>query len=987
MMSKHYTRFTPKLGIFILLLLLTQIGYGQICNCDDETTVITTENSSDGFESYVVNNLLPLNGNWSLYPPTGSYNPISATVVNNIVHCGNKSIRLQYSNNQPVDIRYELNGWRITLYMYVPSNKSARISFLDVNNDELTEINFGTGTTAQVTSGSFSTSFSYPKNEWFRFSSHTLHPEYTALFLNYDNVASLTVGHDTGYLNLYANETGDQFYVDKICHMHYSGALVNCSTILEPVCLNYSNIPAGNNDCYALVDGFLADEHHLCQSSGGSACDDAMPIDCGETLMSTTLGETFKFYRPDYGSCLPQNTSNDFRAPDKVFRFIKPDNTGDVGITLCSKTLNVDLDVFLVDDCGQAWSGNPQIVVNVPPNTPPNSDINCIGSGTSAVDQNGYDTDYIEYKDLPAGEYFIIVDGQHWQTPGEINDAGPFELTLTCKDLDCEFSEPITCNQPKLSESMFGENNVSVFCSPDPNPSGSIDPLPPGAGCTGVERVYQFEPNFSGPATITLYGFSSNENLELFLLEDCDHTTCLAHSTNSSGTVETITYDVIAGHTYQIVVDGYKGSLSNFNIVVNCCESPQYLNCATTGNITHYYSGDGNNLKFTFTSNTAPASGYQWLVRQNGNIINSQAGTANSTTITFNAAGNYEVCIPRINNMGCVEYCCYPVNPGNPFNCNTINYTYNQSANSYQFTPQTPGTNGQWLVDNGNNPPSPINGSLPVSGCVKRTISYRYFDGSYWRYCCRVIWICNPFSCGDIKVKYKPSNNEYEFSLDGSNSNWNSFSWTIDETSQNIGNTQNIIYVPPVPNPNDCRVFTYSLRYWDGAAWRMCCIPVYICNPENCGSNIQYTYDNSQKILSFFSANGNLSNIHWFLNGMEVNQVSVQQNGTYAAAMFYYDNSLKYYRACKSTISVPVVGTQESDLDGAVIYPNPASQKIYVQCQRPIEIIELYDLSGKLVLTEVKDNFISVLDVPRGIFFIRVYTSKGVSNHKVVLVE
>ncbi|MGB4961118.1 MAG: hypothetical protein WBO36_16660, partial [Saprospiraceae bacterium] len=212
-----------------------------------------------------------------------------------------------------------------------------------------------------------------------------------------------------------------------------------CATEYTPQCLNLSNVAVGNNDCYAKEKGYIDLEFSYCGSTNGSPCAGATPITCGQTLSGTTIGESFKFYRPDFGSCLGGNNSNDFRAPDKVYTFNH--TGGDAQIHLWTLTPYVDLDIFLLSECGAAWSDNPRIVVSNVPQNVNNLDIKCIERGISAIDGSGFDTEYIFVKNLPVGTYYIVVDGQHWKNAGQIDDVGDFRLSYHCKDLVCTNSK------------------------------------------------------------------------------------------------------------------------------------------------------------------------------------------------------------------------------------------------------------------------------------------------------------------------------------------------------------------------------------------------------------------------------------------------------------------------------------------------------------------------------------------------------------------
>ena len=551
----------------------------QVCDCSDEDNGLQSEiTSSDGFESYTVNNKIPTGSRWSVFPPSGNYTPGAANVVSNNTFCGSKALRFQYSNNNAEDMLYSISGWRTSFHLLVPSGKNARFSYLDGGNKKVFHIYFkenGILETSDNQTGNFTF------NKWMRVSILTDGDKWR-IFLENEHV--FTIENKTGFMalkaNFYAHTANDLFYIDKLCHLSPSG-FVTCTNEFNPVCLNKSNIQAGSNDCNANSAGYLNKEFHSCSSI--NACEDATPIVCGQTISSTTIGETYKFYRPDYGNCLPQNgKAPDFRAPDKVFKFTKTNNTGDVGIHLVGKTRNVDLDVFLVDKCGQSWVGGGGggeggyigIVVNVPPGTPNNPNINCIASGTSTVQESEFDDDFINFPNLPSGEYYIIVDGQHWKQPGENDDAGAFDLTLTCFDLNCVNAIPIQCDNTLSNQSNInGANNVSVYCSPMALPSGSKEHLPAGSGCTGNEMVYTFVSIKTGEITISLTGIDANEDFELFVFSNCNHTVCLKSSTKPRGVNELINLNVINGNRYYIVVDGFKGTHGNYNLSITGCET------------------------------------------------------------------------------------------------------------------------------------------------------------------------------------------------------------------------------------------------------------------------------------------------------------------------------------------------------------------------------------------------------------------------------
>ena len=67
------------------------------------------------------------------------------------------------------------------------------------------------------------------------------------------------------------------------------------------------------------------------------------------------------------------------------------------------------------------------------------------------------------------------------------------------------------------------------------------------------------------------------------------------------------------------------------------------------------------------------------------------------------------------------------------------------------------------------------------------------------------------------------------------------------------------------------------------------------------------------------------------------------------------------------------------------IFPNPTKDEIFIKSNLPIEKVEIYSLTGVLMLSET--NFtekISVSALPQGVYLLKIYTDKGLAVSKVV---
>lgn len=69
------------------------------------------------------------------------------------------------------------------------------------------------------------------------------------------------------------------------------------------------------------------------------------------------------------------------------------------------------------------------------------------------------------------------------------------------------------------------------------------------------------------------------------------------------------------------------------------------------------------------------------------------------------------------------------------------------------------------------------------------------------------------------------------------------------------------------------------------------------------------------------------------------------------------------------------------------VYPNPSTDKITIELNNDIELksTSLFDITGKQVKVKIKDKTLNVTKLPRGIYLLRIATSNGSFEQKVVL--
>lgn len=79
-------------------------------------------------------------------------------------------------------------------------------------------------------------------------------------------------------------------------------------------------------------------------------------------------------------------------------------------------------------------------------------------------------------------------------------------------------------------------------------------------------------------------------------------------------------------------------------------------------------------------------------------------------------------------------------------------------------------------------------------------------------------------------------------------------------------------------------------------------------------------------------------------------------------------------------------GVDENIVDNLNIYPNPANGYIHVETNYELQRIDVYDVTGKLMISSTKTE-INVSDLESGIYFVNILTDKGCVTKKISVVR
>ena len=398
---------------------------GQVTQCDN-------------FESYTSDQFIsPQSPFWTKWS-TGSDDADVRTYFN----VAEQYLRVERSGSIDPDVVYNLGNrtsgrYRLSWELNVAAGRSAYYNLLHTlpdgsggNANLAFQAIFNSDGSALLDKPGANTNFSYNNGAWNRIMQIIdLDENLIEFWVNDDFIDSWTFSDDISAtpganrlagINFYAyeglnNDAPNLYAIDNICLWEVQGCA--CPQVYDPVCVK-NGVEYGNSCAARCGGGYITAEWIAgpCNPTA-SNCDQATPIQCGQTLSNqTTANQGDNFNGADYANC--QSTGHAFNGPDKVYE-INITQRQQVKIFLDILNAN-DLDIFLLDQC----SDPQQVGVT--------SVTNCIAA--SYVDNNSVGV-YKEAIDiiLDPGTYYIVVDGKN------SNNQGPFNLFISC---DCSCSEP-----------------------------------------------------------------------------------------------------------------------------------------------------------------------------------------------------------------------------------------------------------------------------------------------------------------------------------------------------------------------------------------------------------------------------------------------------------------------------------------------------------------------------------------------------------------
>lgn len=126
---------------------------------------------------------------------------------------------------------------------------------------------------------------------------------------------------------------------------------------------------------------------------------------------------------------------------------------------------------------------------------------------------------------------------------------------------------------------------------------------------------------------------------------------------------------------------------------------------------------------------------------------------------------------------------------------------------------------------------------------------------------------------------------------------------------------------------------------------------------------------NVDRVLTTYDSNGNSS-------------VVIMEEWSVSDGAWEPESKIEYEY---SAVRPFVLSTDAFEQVPVVVYPNPASERIYVSSLQPIERMELYDVLGKKVLSSTRLKQLDVQSLKEGLYMLKVYDATSSTVKRIVI--
>ncbi|WP_235298005.1 pre-peptidase C-terminal domain-containing protein [Portibacter marinus] len=631
---------------------------------------------------------------------------------------------------------------------------------------------------------------------------------------------------------------------------------------------------------YIVIDGWAGATSNFylkldcVDNSGELECVDAQTISCGQSISdntSTGSNNTDGLYCNAHGS---------YNGKEKVYEL---NLTSTKEVTIIASGLSADLDMFLLNACDRKT---------------------CV-----AVSGKGSTNSEVIRKTLPAGDYYIVLDGyQGVQSPFTLSVNCDGYETVDCDDLVTSYYSGNGSNlkfnykfnaQSNLEFVAWKVNGNTLATAPH------VQFIFPSAGTYNVCAVYKNKSTgqtftcckkacISVPTTcedIISYQYV-NGIYKLTMNTNMADVTNVSWRNDTDGVGIDPNNMPASCRTLTISVRYYSTASQCW---VVCCRTITFCPPSSCQDaITSSYDASSNTYKFDFVHPSA--THLRWKFDETGEVLPDgeftlpQNWTCKNRTATVYYYDTY---------LKTWKACCKKFNLCPPQSCDgTIDYDYIADGNKFKFTLNVQGaTDAEWsFVEDGTELPDGVFELPDDWTCKDRTVKVAYYDPDYqtWRVCTKRFSICPPDNCGEaIQSDYDESTRTFTFSLDLEGAS--NFYWRFDE-----GN----VHLPggkfKIPTGWKCQIFTVSVFWYDSISgcWRVCCKKFNICPPMDCDDNqptSSFTTDIDGSSVDFTNTSTDFDSVSWDYDGGVANS-----EGGFTYAPGTYEVCLTVFNDCGS---------------------------------------------------------------------------------------
>lgn len=156
----------------------------------------------------------------------------------------------------------------------------------------------------------------------------------------------------------------------------------------------------------------------------------------------------------------------------------------------------------------------------------------------------------------------------------------------------------------------------------------------------------------------------------------------------------------------------------------------------------------------------------------------------------------------------------------------------------------------------------------------------------------------------------------------------------------------------------------------------------YVFNSTGGASYIGVLNADIEILWMTFSASDGNSEARLFENDTDPNSTDTGMMGINARSEFFTITTAGAIDEFSGNVVLSVASNELSELS---IYPNPASDKVNIVSNNPIDSIEVYDILGKQVMLLKSSNEIDVSNLNSGIYLFKIWIGQQVQTKKIVV--